>query len=374
MPLTVFCDESGYTGPNLLDEQQRFFVYSSVALPPELADEIATNLRSNFGINSKELKYENFSQARGKDALRWLLTTYRDRFAVFYADKRFSAAGKFFEYTFEPVLRPIKNIFYEIGFHKFISNLLVASWDDGEIAGRELIEDGQNLIRDKQPTKLKRLLRPPLHLPGGDDPLSSIASFCAAYKRDILKEIAAINANDVTARWTMDISDTALLQIINHWGKDHEEIELICDESKPLQASADHIARMATTNLAVDLGFPISPNRNIVQLNKPIRFVDSKGAFVGVQLADLIGGLTRSVLLRPKSRHSQDFWPLIEDSILPMSIYPQPQFLDVNRSDVFVNLCLLAEFGRRGRANENPIQGMLELIPYLQRNALKNRV
>ncbi len=29
---TIFCDESGYTGSNLLDDSQRFFVYAAVAI------------------------------------------------------------------------------------------------------------------------------------------------------------------------------------------------------------------------------------------------------------------------------------------------------------------------------------------------------
>lgn len=215
MAITLFCDESGYTGPNLLDEQ-RFYVYSSVAMPHELAVEIEGKLRTDFGINSKELKFENFSHKRGKEALRWLLTTYGDRTAIFYADKKFCAAGKFFEYTFEPVLRPMKDLFYGVGFHRFVSNLLFSAWDEGVATARELIEDGQKLIRDKDPSALKRLLREPLHLPDGDDPLTAIASFCAAYRKGIMREIAAISADEVTARWSMDISDTALLQVLEH--------------------------------------------------------------------------------------------------------------------------------------------------------------
>src|SRR5262249_1201994 len=163
------------------------------------------------------------------------------------------------------------------------------------------IEDGQKLIRDKDPGALKRLLREPLHIPGCDDPLTAIASFCAAYRRGILREIAAINADEVTARWSMDISDTALLQVLEHWWQSGEEIEMILDESKPLQESAEHLTLMATTKISAELGFPVSPSRHPVRLAKPIRFVQSKGEYVGVQLADVVAGATRSMLLKPKS-------------------------------------------------------------------------
>jgi len=32
VPLPVFCDEAGHTGPNLLDPDQRMFGYASVAI------------------------------------------------------------------------------------------------------------------------------------------------------------------------------------------------------------------------------------------------------------------------------------------------------------------------------------------------------
>jgi hypothetical protein len=365
---TIFCDESGYTGPNLLDEQ-RFYVYASVAMPHDLACEVVAKLRTDFQINSKELKFENFSHSRGKAALRWLLTTCGDRTAIFYADKKFSAAGKFFEYTFEPVLRPMKDLFYGVGFHKFVSNLLLSAWDEGEPVARELIEDGQKLIRDKDPGALKRLLREPLHIPGGDDPLTAIASFGAAYRRGILREIAAITADEVTARWWMDISDTALLQVLEHWGQSGEEIEMICDESKPLQESAEHLTFLATTNISAELGFPVSPSRNPVRLAKPIRFVESKGEFVGVQLADVVAGATRSMLLKPKSRDAAELRSLIEPRLVPMCIYPEPHLLALHRPDAVVNCCILAELGRRSRAGLDPLAYMPQHVAKLQRGA-----
>jgi hypothetical protein len=45
---TIFCDESGYTGPNLLDEQ-RFYVYASVAILHELAGQVVAQWPEQFG-------------------------------------------------------------------------------------------------------------------------------------------------------------------------------------------------------------------------------------------------------------------------------------------------------------------------------------
>lgn len=182
--------------------------------------------------------------------MRWLLENHGHHAAVFFADKKYSAAGIFFEYTFEPVLRPLKPLFYAIGLPRFVSNYLFAAWEDGERVDGELLEDGQNLIRYKRPEDLKRLLHEPLHLPDGEDPLTAIAAFCAAYRRQILHEIALMDADEVATTWSMDLSDTALLMILQHWGQFGDELEVHCDESKPLQASAARISELATTDQA----------------------------------------------------------------------------------------------------------------------------
>ncbi len=39
MTRSIFCEESGYTGPNLLDEQ-RFYVYASVAMAHDLVGKV----------------------------------------------------------------------------------------------------------------------------------------------------------------------------------------------------------------------------------------------------------------------------------------------------------------------------------------------
>ena len=35
MPATIYCDEAGFTGNNLLDTQQPYFSYASVAIDPD---------------------------------------------------------------------------------------------------------------------------------------------------------------------------------------------------------------------------------------------------------------------------------------------------------------------------------------------------
>lgn len=370
MPFTIFCDESGFTGPNLFLDEQRYFVYASMAMPHELAAVAVAKMRADFRIATDELKYEKLSRSpRGINAVRWLLTTYGQNAAIFYADKRYATAGKFFEYTFEPVLRPMKDLFYGVGFHGFVSNLLFSGWEEGEQGARELLEDGQNLIRHKDPTALKRLLHEPLHIAGGDDPLTAIASFCFAYRRGILREIATINADELTARWSMDLSDTALLRVLQHWGKDGDELEVYCDESKPLQQSAEHLTILATTNVSASLGFPVPPGCGPIRLAKPIEFVESKGNVVGIQLADVVAGAVRSMLLEPNEPTAAEWRTLLVPRMVDWCVFDQPQLLDLRQPEVVVNMCILSELGRRSRQRLDPLANMPEFIAHIQKEA-----
>jgi hypothetical protein len=54
--LEIFCDEAGSTGPDLLDPQQRYFAYSSVALTESEAVELIREARSRFPVQMPELK------------------------------------------------------------------------------------------------------------------------------------------------------------------------------------------------------------------------------------------------------------------------------------------------------------------------------
>lgn len=355
MALTICCDESGYTGPNLFLDDQRHYVFASVAIPHDEAVDIVAKMRADSRTQAAELKFENLGKsARGREAVRRLLETYGERVAVFYADKWYAAAGKFFEYTFEPVLRPKKQLFYYINFHRFVSILMFDAWMDGDPVARELLEDGQNLIRFKKPDDLKHLLRKPLHRPDGDDPMTAIAAFCHAYRKGILREIEIIGADPDLSRWTMDISDAALLETFHHWGDSGEEIEVYCDDSKSLMASAEHMRTMATTD-PPDWIKRLTPTpRPLVRMPKPVEFVDSKSSMVAIQLADIVAGAARYVLSDFNHPDANQWEPFIEPRCIKNCIYPQGRFIDLDLPQTELNIAVLVELGKRARAGLDP--------------------
>jgi hypothetical protein len=359
MALTIFCDESGYSGGNLLLDEHRFYTYASIAIANDEAIEHVKKIRADTRTQAPELKFESLGKnERGRASVKWLLETLGTNFGVFYADKRFSTAAKFFEYTFEPVLRDKKEVYLHIDFHRFISMFMFQKWTENDTAAMELLEDGQNLIRGKvEPKDLKRLMKQPLHLARGDDPLTAIMAFCYAYRTGILREIRTAGADPELKKWTMDISDPALTETFHHWGDGGEELEFYCDESKPLKASAEHTRELATK------GFPEEfkrmypghfADRPLVKMPNPVQFVDSKGSLVAIQLADVIAGATRIVLTKPETDEAKELAPLIEPRYLKNCVRPRWEFLDNDRATTGRNYLFLKELGKRARRRQDP--------------------
>lgn len=55
-PRLISCDEAGFTGPKLLDEDQTIFSYASVDLSAEEGQALADELRATYKVQSPELK------------------------------------------------------------------------------------------------------------------------------------------------------------------------------------------------------------------------------------------------------------------------------------------------------------------------------
>ena len=112
MVRTVFFDESGYTGRNLLDADQPYFIYACVAMEPDEANELLNDWVWSNGIPvgaNGEVKVTSLmtsTNPRRRDAVVQLLSTIASRTSVAIFEKQFCLAAKFFDYVFDPILLP----------------------------------------------------------------------------------------------------------------------------------------------------------------------------------------------------------------------------------------------------------------------------
>jgi hypothetical protein len=52
----IYCDEAGITGNNLLDSEQPYFVFASVNIQSEAAEDLIARTISDHNLNVSELK------------------------------------------------------------------------------------------------------------------------------------------------------------------------------------------------------------------------------------------------------------------------------------------------------------------------------
>lgn len=103
---TIYLDESGYTGGDLLNPDQRFFVVASSVIEDAEADAF---LRRSFPrYRGDEFKFSNIWRRQSlRGALRGFageLPALADRLFLYVIDKRFCLLTKMLDYLIEPTL------------------------------------------------------------------------------------------------------------------------------------------------------------------------------------------------------------------------------------------------------------------------------
>jgi hypothetical protein len=70
----IYCDESGFTGNNLLDKATPFFAYATVAVSHEEAKEFVERVIKDYKVQNCELKFQKLIKySRGKQAITHIL-------------------------------------------------------------------------------------------------------------------------------------------------------------------------------------------------------------------------------------------------------------------------------------------------------------
>ncbi len=86
----VACDESGFSGTNLLHSTTPVITHASVSLDVGEAVGLITALRSGFRFSAHELKSRQFlRRPRAREALEWFLAALKGRAHVHLIDKEF---------------------------------------------------------------------------------------------------------------------------------------------------------------------------------------------------------------------------------------------------------------------------------------------
>ena len=364
----IYFDESGFTGNNLLQPDQRFFAYASVATDDSEARGFVESLSKRYGIQNGELKGSKLVKFhRGRKAVDEILGCFGDRLKISISEKKFALACKFHEYIFEPCYSDINSLFYEVGFHRFIANMLYLEFVARGVGAEEIFREFEDLMRTKNEAKLQGIFLASVH-PENSPILTHIREFAQYRADDIRTELASLSATGV-GKWILDLTYTALFTLLAHWGTEHEEITAVCDPSKPLQEDGDLFTAMIGRKDGAFVDAFGQQHPITFNLSGPIQFVDSKTSY-GIQVADVIAAAAVYAMSNAHDEHAKKWRDILVARSHYGSVLPDIQEVDPKTFHARRNAAILMELHSRACKGQNLIDGMPEYVRLVSRSLL----
>lgn len=356
-------DESGFTGPDLLNEDQPYFVYASHDLSVEEAAEFLDKLKADFRFQGRELKATRLKKRGDWEELSnriCAITDQRSRVVTF--DKRAALAGKFFEYFFEPVLAENSLAFYRIDFHRFMMDTLTSLMSKSGADYSGLSTQMQAFMRSFDPADA-----PDFFGASGQHPIEMqrTQSFCLGYAEQIEAETKHLRTeNDETGKWALDLTSSSLFSLLfQFWGHRHPRLRVLCDDSKPLVPMAEFFDAWVNQEQSV----PATNGRTNVQLKgnlvAPLEFGSSEH-HVTIQLADLVAGMTADFCMRREAAPPCIQKWVRRNRMWSNSVEFDPELIRKGNPTVRVGRELLKELARRAEKGENPLA---QIGPFIER-------
>ncbi|MFA7657086.1 DUF3800 domain-containing protein [Acidithiobacillus thiooxidans] len=367
MTQKIYFDESGFTGNNLLHPEQKYFSYASVATDDQEAKEFVESLISRHGIQGGELKGSKLVRFnRGRKAIDEVLKNFDKQIKLSISDKKYALACKFYEYIFEPCYSEINYIFYGIGFHRFIANILYLEFVARGAGAEEIFSEFEELMRTKDENKLQEIFSSSVH-PKNSPIITQIREFAQFRSADIREELSSLGDVGV-GKWILDLTNTALFTLLANWGTKYDKITAVCDPSKPLQHDQSLFTSMInrTDRIFSDAFGEHHPHPITFNLSGPIAFEDSKITH-GIQLADVAAAAAVYAFSGATDEHAMQWRELIPEIGHYGSIIPDMDEVNLKGRRVQRNAVLLMELHSRAKFGKSLLEGMPEYIELISR-------
>lgn len=360
-PRLISCDEAGYTGPKLLDDNQPYFAYAAVDLTADEAAAIVAAARARFRVQAPELKSSLLRKRENWPEIALdILKPIAGRAMVIAADKRLNLAGKTFEYIFEPVLERMNGLFYHYDLHRFVMNgLHRILFVTGEPTPK-LAEELQSFMKSFDPADAPTLFAAAENSAETHEILDCVLRFARGYAATIAEQSKHLQKDvNPVAKWTLDLTTTCLFSLLLHgWGHHYDSLDVLCDDSKPLQAMARVFDGFVGRSGSAELIGSGSQRATIkTNLANPIRF-GSSAANPTLQIADIVAGVTTDLLQHQTDASYQELAKWILSHMHPHTMLPDDDFIDLGRPKPRMNLAALKELARRADHGEDPIARM----------------
>ena len=288
---TIYFDESGNTGPNLLDPQQKFFSIGSTDLT-EL--ESHTILQKHFPRHiGTDIKFKKLfrDEANHGDLIQFAHTVGQqpERFFSYLMDKKFALLCRLIDWLVEPLFHEQGYDWYKDDYGRSWANICYLGFrilGDNETLLTEVTGLYSELVREPSPLKLEKMQRRFREI--ANDGLPSVSRFM---------DLIAAGADEIERNYSLgdlkgqtDIHVASLVSSVGWWRSQHDEdFEIIHDESTYFfkrQGIWDMITSSAASSAVVYVG------RKSIQFPLRVRST-AEGAsekLASLQVCDLIGG------------------------------------------------------------------------------------
>ena len=213
--LEIACDEAGHTGPDLLNQDQRYFAFSSVSVGDDEAFEIVSRARRDHPVQMPELKGARLlGTETGTALIKSVFQAVEGRYAVALHDKLLALCGWFFEYVYEPVYKDDPTLLYRKGFHRFVAMFTWIWMHDNQLESGRAIAEFQRYTRSCNQDEAPFLFASPQNVSKLNlHPFNAVLAFAYGYRERILADNARLRTElPEGGRWTLDLSASGLLE------------------------------------------------------------------------------------------------------------------------------------------------------------------
>ncbi len=357
---TIYFDESGFTGYNLLDPAQPIFTIASADVAEERARDI---LRASFPrYQGAEYKFSNVWASRSRvDLLTFAahLKEFDELSFVYVVDKRFAVLTKAVDFLIEPYMTDAGYDFYDDGFCWKYSNYIYYALT--EFAPSELLDAlvTHYLTFSRNPSQdTLAVLRSQLH---------RMANSLEEPPRIFLEQMAMgadlfERYNDLESfRSSNDLQATVMVASVSHWRQRYTEDFVVIHDASSNFLRSRKMWRAVTdprpaeqTLKAGDGSFTPFPLR--VVSTTPM---DSRGSY-SIQFCDVLAGLASRLSDPRKTDAEREFMNQVIDAglrhVTSNGIRPSTEFPDqippkrLTGPDVIDQFSAMVSRSRAGRS------------------------
>lgn len=350
---------------------QHFFSYASVATDDDEARVFVENLVAKYRLQGGELKGKRLVQSyRGRQAIDDIFEQFEGRLKVAISNKKFALACKLFEYIFEPSISSINSLFYGIGFHRFIANILYVEFEARGAGAEAIFNEFEALMREKAEPDLESIFSSSVH-DDNSEVITQIREFAQCQADDIREELLSIGTSKVD-KWILDLTNTSLYTLLCQWGTKYSRLTAVCDPSEPLKHDPTIFESMIGREDKITETFFGRSQPITFNLSGPVAFADSKHTH-GIQIADAVAAAAVHVLSGAEDDHAVR-WRSV---IIPIcadngSVLPDKSEVSLKDWKSRRNANVLAELHARATAGVSLTDGMPQYLRKLTASYVMN--